>query len=71
MAALSSFEDLRREVEQAGCFEKRPLTAIVSLVAHIAASGALFLVSAAAENALVAVVCFVVAHNSDIETASR
>ena len=61
MVALSSFEDLRREVEHAGCFEKRPLTAVVSLVAHVAASGALFLVSAATENPLAAVVCFVIA----------
>jgi fatty acid desaturase len=61
VAALSSFEDLRREVEQAGCFQRRPIVAITSLVAHVAASGALFLVSATAENALAATVCFVVA----------
>ena len=61
MAALTSFEDLRREVEQAGCFERRPLVAVFSLVAHVATSIALFLLSSNVENVFAAAACFVLA----------
>lgn len=43
---MTTYEELRREAERAGCFETSPVVAMLSLPLHLAASGALFFASA-------------------------
>lgn len=47
-SANTDFQALRRRVTEAGCFEHAPLASVVSLFAHVAAAGAVFVASARA-----------------------
>lgn len=60
MSTISSYEELRRAVEQAGCFETAPLRSLASLALHLVAAGGLFWASAHA-GGVAAVALFVAA----------
>ena len=59
MTTPDTYEALRRQVTEAGCFEPAPAASVLSLFAHLAVSGALFWASARAGGPLVAVLGFV------------
>jgi len=59
MKPITSYEELRQAVENAGCFDRSPWRSVASLVVHLLISGALFWGSRTASNWALSIACFV------------